>query len=94
MNVLTGWSTEFAKLRFGLELEEAEFSMLCEEHDLDPDKFTVMEKFLFMYDQAQVISSMVKVSSGQWPGSEDLLAEKKNIQKERITVMRLAQASR
>jgi hypothetical protein len=91
MNIVSGWSTEFAKLRFGIELEETDFLDLCVQHDLDPGKFTPMEKFLLMYDETQVISAMVKVKSGQWPGSDQELATNKAKQTERITVLKVKQ---
>lgn len=70
MDVTTGWSTEFAKLRFGVTLEEPEFLALCVEHGLDSGKLLVREKFLVMYHESQVISATVKVTSGKWEGAK------------------------
>jgi hypothetical protein len=64
MKVRSGWSSDYAKKKFDVELEDVDYPQLLAHWGIPVERgsdITAMEKFLLMYYQAESISVMTQV---------------------------------
>jgi hypothetical protein len=57
MKVRTGWATEFARVKFDVEVEQQDLDLMLEAEDLSPGQVTVRERFMLMKSEADVLSA-------------------------------------
>lgn len=57
MKVGVGWSTEFAKAKFYVEIEETDLEILLQEEGLEGAPLLVIERYALMKSEADIISA-------------------------------------
>ena len=71
MKVDNGWNTDYAKLKFNVELDEGNLRDLLDEHGLPVDiRLTVAQKFFILNNESKSLALTAYSRSGEVRGAD------------------------
>jgi hypothetical protein len=83
---LTGKSIDFGRIKFSVELDEADYGRICLEAGIDPSQPTLFDRYLLMSNWAAEIQYRELITQGHLSTAEGVAAIK-GVRKERAKLV-------
>lgn len=87
MKYLTGKSIDFGRIKFSVELDEADYGQLCLEVGIDPSRPTLFDRYLLMSNWAAEIQYRELITQGNLSTAEGV-TEIKGVRAERAKLVK------